>query len=108
MSRYPPVGELVDPPAGGLLSKRFVFSVYAIYNNGKIYIGHTADLGSRLQRHNGILKNKKKSYTSKNKGVWELIYKEEFKTRQEAIKREKELKSFRGREFVRGQINKGR
>lgn len=83
-----------------------MFSVYAIYNSGKIYIGYTSDLCTRLQRHNGILKNKNSSYTSKNKGFWELIYKEEFKTRQEAINREKELKSFRGREFIRSLIKK--
>lgn len=83
-----------------------MFSVYAIYNNGKIYIGYTSDLCTRLKRHNGILKNKSTSYTNKNKGIWKLIYKEEFKTRQEAVRREKELKSFRGREFVRSLIKK--
>jgi predicted GIY-YIG superfamily endonuclease len=33
--------------------------------------------------------------------VWILIYKEEFSTRQEALVREKQLKSYRGREFVK-------
>jgi putative endonuclease len=84
-----------------------MFVVYAIKNEGgKIYIGQTADLKARLDRHNGLLKNSKKSYTSKNKGHWELIYSEDLATRQEAISREKELKSFRGREFIRSLINK--
>jgi len=79
-----------------------MFFVYAIINNtGKIYIGQTSDLEKRLQRHNGILKNKKSSYTSKNKGVWEILYKENFDTRKEAITREKELKSAKGREFLK-------
>ena len=80
--------------------------VYAIKNNKeKIYIGHTADLMARLKRHNGILKNKTKSFTYKNKGIWEVVYKEEFKTRIEAIKREKELKSYQGRKFIKNIIN---
>ncbi len=84
-----------------------MFYVYVIKNQlGRIYIGQTADLEVRLQRHNGLLKNKSTSFTSKNSGNWELVYKEEFGTRSEAMKREKELKSFRGREFVRGLINK--
>ncbi|MFA6160442.1 MAG: GIY-YIG nuclease family protein [Parcubacteria group bacterium] len=84
-----------------------MFNVYVIKNqNGKIYIGQTADLKVRLERHNRLLKNKKTSFTSKNKGVWELVYKENFNSREEAIKREKELKSFRGREFIRKSILK--
>ncbi len=82
-----------------------MFYVYAIRNqSNKIYIGQTADLEVRLQRHNGLLKNKSTSFTSKNYGNWELIYKEEFATRADVVKREKELKSFRGREFIKSFI----
>ncbi|PIS42130.1 MAG: endonuclease [Candidatus Kerfeldbacteria bacterium CG08_land_8_20_14_0_20_40_16] len=83
-----------------------MFSVYVVYNRiyNKIYIGYTSDLEARLKRHNGILKNKKKSFTSKNKGKWELIYSEQSSTRKDAIKREKELKSYRGREFIKSKI----
>jgi len=85
-----------------------MFTAYTIYNTAldKIYIGYTSDLENRLKQHNGILKNKTSSFTSKNKGSWVLIYKEIFATRKEALKREKELKSYRGREFVRKLINK--
>ena len=48
--------------------------------------------------------SKIKSFTSKNSGEWILIYNEEFDTREEAIRGEKELKSFRGREFIRNLI----
>jgi len=60
-----------------------MIDVYAIYNKlrNKIYIGHTSDLDNRLKRHNGLLKSKSKSYTYKNKGEWELVYKETFNTR---------------------------
>jgi putative endonuclease len=80
-----------------------MFFVYALHNHGKdkIYIGHTSNLENRLKRHNGLLKTKLTSFTTKNKGIWELIYKEEFETRKEAANREKELKSFQGRNFIK-------
>jgi len=84
-----------------------MFTTYTIKNeNDKIYIGQTSDLENRLKKHNGILKNKSKSFTSKNKGNWELVYKEEFNTRKKAIYREKQLKSFQGRKFIRNIIEK--
>ena len=83
-----------------------MFSVYAIYNKirNKIYIGHTSDLDNRLKRHNKILPNKLKSFTSKNNGLWELIHREDFDTRKMAIIREQELKSYQGRRFIRSLI----
>jgi putative endonuclease len=74
---------------------------------GKIYIGQTENLNLRLKRHNQKLKSKNRSYTKINKGPWQLIYKEEFKTRKEAIKREKELKSAQGRKFIKSLENEG-
>ncbi|PIY68686.1 endonuclease, partial [Candidatus Roizmanbacteria bacterium CG_4_10_14_0_8_um_filter_39_9] len=76
-----------------------MFFVYAIYNtnNQKIYIGQTEDCEKRLVAHNN--KTFKCSYTSRFDGKWELIYKEAVCTRQDALKRERQLKSFRGREF---------
>ena len=82
-----------------------MYSVYAIFNpkNQKIYIGQSKDLENRLKLHQEkIFKN---SYTSRFDGEWTLIYKEKFKTRKEAIAREKQLKSYRGREFIKSKIN---
>lgn len=80
-----------------------MFSVYVIKNKkGVIYIGQTVNLENRLKRHNGVIKNDLKSFTHKNKdGDWELVFKEELKTRKEAMIREKQLKSFKGREFIK-------
>lgn len=77
--------------------------VYAIYNKerDKFYIGYTDDLESRVKRHNKILPNKSSSYTFKNSGLWELVYTEEFLTRKDAMKRERELKSAKGRDFIK-------
>ena len=76
------------------------FFVYAIYNkiSKKIYIGQTSNLEKRILEHNNKFGN---HYTAKFLGAWKLIYKEELKTRQEALIREKQLKSFRGREFIK-------
>ena len=41
-----------------------------------------------------------KGYTSQFTGKWEMVYSEEKSTREEALIREKQLKSYRGREFV--------
>lgn len=78
--------------------------IYAVYNrkNNKIYIGQTEDLEKRLRLHNE--KTFKHSYTSRFDGEWILIYKEETNNRVSALKREKQLKSFRGREFVKQYI----
>ncbi|MFA5750237.1 MAG: GIY-YIG nuclease family protein [Candidatus Shapirobacteria bacterium] len=82
------------------------FFTYVLKNSqtNKIYIGQTINLKSRIDRHNNLLKNKNSSFTHKNKkdGEWLLIYSEEFTERKLAVKREKELKSYRGREFIKG------
>ena len=84
-----------------------MYFTYALHNKekDKIYIGYTSNLEKRILRHNGILRNKKNSFTSKQKGEWIIIYKEEFVSRKLAIKREKELKSYRGRIFIRKNID---
>ena len=84
-----------------------MFYVYAIYNKerNKIYIGQTADLERRLKRHNGELKSKLSSFTSKNAGDWELIYSEEVDTRENAMKREKQLKTSKGRLFIKSLLS---
>lgn len=78
-----------------------MYSVYAVYNkkHKKIYIGQCKDLELRLKLHNN--KSFKNSYTARLDGIWVLIYKEGASSRKEALKREKQLKSFRGREFVK-------
>jgi putative endonuclease len=75
-----------------------MFTVYALYSPGfnKIYIGYTSDLASRLESHN---KFARKGYTIHFR-PWQLIYSEEFATKFEAMQREKQLKSARGRRFI--------
>ena len=84
-----------------------MYYVYVVRSEstGKIYIGQTNNIEKRLQRHNKILKVKKTSYTYKNKGLWILVYKEKMSDRKTALKREKQLKSARGREFIKSRIS---
>lgn len=74
--------------------------VYVIYNqaNKKIYIGQTNNIERRLKEHNDKLGN---HYTAKISGKWILIYKEELENRKQAIIREKQLKSYKGRQFIK-------
>ena len=77
--------------------------VYAIYNrsNSKIYIGTTNNIEKRLSEHNNKMGI---HFTSKFTGRWELIYKEECENRTKAIQREKQLKGFQGRKFIKKSI----
>jgi len=79
-----------------------MFYVYAIYNllHQKIYIGQTYDLDKRISEHNNI-NNLEHTYTRKFGPGWKLIYKEKLSTRAEALKREKQLKSYQGRLFIK-------
>lgn len=77
------------------------YIVYALYNikHKKIYIGQTQDLSSRFELH----KNKvfSKSYTARFDGKWIIIYQETVNNRQGALQRERQLKSYRGRQFIK-------
>jgi len=74
------------------------FHVYVLHSSkiDKIYTGHTNNLERRIIEHNAGLET-----STKNKGHWILIHKEKFKTRSEAMKREKDLKTGKGRDFLR-------
>ena len=79
-----------------------MFYVYVIYSDlvNRKYIGQTDDLDRRLGEHNnGLL-----GIYTKNKGPWRLVYFETFQTRSEAMKREKELKTGKGRDFLKNTI----
>ena len=79
-----------------------MYYVYVLQNkeSNKIYIGQTSNLEKRIRQHNDS-EFDKRSFTKLNKGEWLLVHKEDFETRKEAMKREKELKSSRGRDFIK-------
>ena len=66
---------------------------------GKYYIGHTNNLERRLLRHNDP-EYKGSRYTKRQGGPWRLVFKERFLTRAEAMKREKDIKRMKSRDFL--------
>jgi len=81
------------------------YFVYVLYSSkfDQIYIGQTNNLKIRFQKHNSGKVKSTKAYIP-----WGLLHFEEFNSRAEAMSREKQLKSHRGREFIRKLISVGR
>ena len=78
-----------------------MYYVYALFNkeHNKLYIGQTENIEQRLELHNNNTFNS--SFTSRFDGVWISIYEEKCKNRHDALKREKQLKSYQGRLFIK-------
>ncbi len=72
--------------------------VYVLYSKefDRLYIGMTNNLERRFVEHNTGKNKSTKAYLP-----WVKIHKESFETRMEARKREKYLKTYRGRMFIR-------
>ncbi len=77
---------------------KLMFSVYILHSPSfnKIYIGFTSNLEARLLSHNSL---GTKGYTIKYR-PWSLLHTEAFATKAEAMQRENELKSGKGREWI--------
>lgn len=75
-----------------------MFTVYVLYSEkyNKIYIGYTSNIEQRLLSHNEL---ETKGFTLRYR-PWKLIYSEVFSGKSEAMKREKQLKTARGRAFI--------
>ncbi len=76
-----------------------MFVVYVLHSPrfDKIYIGFISDLQNRIKAHNEVANN---GWTIKLR-IWTVIYTETFDNKKDAIEREKQLKSAKGRIFVR-------
>ncbi|MEZ5104631.1 MAG: GIY-YIG nuclease family protein [Draconibacterium sp.] len=73
--------------------------VYALYSKDfdKIYIGYSSDINKRLAAHN----HKNNTHWTAKFQPWIIVYSEEYDSKTLALKREKQLKSYRGRQFIR-------
>jgi putative endonuclease len=73
-----------------------MFYLYVLKSkeDGNMYIGSTGDLKKRLKMH-----NYGKSYSTKSKRPFELVYYESYKSEKDARKREHNLK-LRSRAFT--------
>ena len=79
-----------------------MFSVYVMrsFKDGKQYTGWTSDLQRRLREHNAG-----KTESTKRRRPLVLVHSESFDAKDEAEKRERFLKSGRGREELKIMID---
>jgi putative endonuclease len=75
-----------------------MYTTYILYSPdfNKIYIGYTSDLNARLLSHNELAH---KGWTIRFR-PWVVVYTETFTQKNEAMKREKELKTAAGRKWI--------
>lgn len=79
-----------------------MFYVYVIQSlkDGKFYTGYTSDLNCRVDEHNrGFVKS------TKNRRPFDLVYYEHGGSKEDAIKRERSLKSGRGKHYIQTRLS---
>ncbi|MGB6545655.1 MAG: GIY-YIG nuclease family protein [Candidatus Acidiferrales bacterium] len=72
-----------------------MFSVYVLRSKatGLLYTGSTSNLARRFEQHNSGI-----SVSTKHGRPWELVFREDYPTRAQAVRRERELKTGKGRD----------
>ena len=78
-----------------------MFYAYVVrsISTGYLYKGHCQDLEKRLNQHNTGMTKSNRKYAP-----YEIVYFEVFKTRREAVAREKYFKSAAGRRYLKLKI----
>jgi putative endonuclease len=75
-----------------------MFWIYILRSlkDGGYYIGQCRDLEARVERH-------LKGYvpSTKTRGPWELVHRESFESRREAVLRERYLKSLKSKKAIK-------
>ncbi len=71
--------------------------VYILYSKAldRYYVGSTTNINERLRRHN----SNHKGFTGKSSD-WEIVHQEIFDEKREALKREKQIKSWKSRKAI--------
>jgi len=81
----------------------FHFYILLSETTNRYYVGHTQDVEQRLAYHNA---NYSKSL--RNRGPWRLVYEEEYKTRAQAMRRERQIKSWKDRDMIERLVSASR
>jgi putative endonuclease len=73
------------------------FHIYILLSEktNRYYVGQTIDVAARLAYHNANY-----SLALKNRGPWKLVYSEEYATRADAVRRERQIKSWKDRRMI--------
>ena len=79
-----------------------MFYTYILHSSksNKFYIGACQNIPSRLQRHNAGA-----TPSTKNGRPWCVVYSEAFNTKNEALAREKHIKSMKSKIYIQKLIN---
>jgi putative endonuclease len=99
-------GSNPSTPTVSLIKRLFLFMSCYFYilhskSKDKFYLGHSCDeLKERVRRHN----SNHKGFTGKTKD-WELVYFEEFSSKEEAYGRERKVKSWKSKAKILELIN---
>lgn len=72
------------------MPKKKYYTYILLYSDGKYYTGHSDDVDSRFERHR---RGRGAKFTRKTKPV-KIIWKQEFETELEAIRREEQIKGW--------------
>ncbi len=74
-----------------------LYFFYVLYSAelDKFYIGHTSNLEERLRKHN----SNHKGFTGKADD-WTIVFSEKFQTKEEAYKREREVKKWKSKKMI--------
>ena len=78
-----------------------MFYVYVLRSRSDsgLYIGFSSNLRARLREHNDG-----RSFATARRGPWKLIYYEAYVNQNDALGRERYLKSGSGRKFLKAQL----
>jgi putative endonuclease len=73
------------------------FHVYILRSQttGRFYVGQTENLTKRVFEHNN-----NRTPSIKNRGPWELVHSEGFESRAEAMRRERQIKKMKSRQWI--------
>ena len=76
-----------------------MYTTYVLYSDkfNKHYSGFTSNIDERMKSHNHM----SNTDWTKRYRPWKIIHDKEFKTKDEAMKYEKWLKTGKGREFIK-------
>ncbi|HXQ27486.1 MAG TPA: GIY-YIG nuclease family protein [Candidatus Acidoferrales bacterium] len=82
-----------------------MFFVYILQSQStaRFYVGQTKNLQERVIYHNANY-----SLALKNRGPWKLVYREEYGTRAEAVRRERQIKSWKDRSLIERLVSASR
>ena len=104
--RKPPAAVTLNtsPTLSGRIFKKMSYYVYVLrsINFERNYVGFTKNLHKRLKQH-----NLGRTKSTKPFKPWKILFFEVFNSKEEALIREKFLKTGKGREYIKNKWPRG-